>query len=140
MNNSPLAMTQSFSSLPSKGSEKNINDLNHFRDDHTIDTFDTINSPITAKQRDFGVSWFLTDKSEQRPVSNMFSAYGGIRWGSGLNRQFQYEECRHFLQLVIQIRYYKVFQIIFLENLAFIFMFFRKNVVFGRFFNCPPII
>lgn len=26
------------------------------------------------------------------PVSNMFSAYGGIRWGSGLNRQFQYEK------------------------------------------------
>lgn len=25
------------------------------------------------------------------PVTNMFSAYGGIRWGSGLNRQFQYE-------------------------------------------------
>lgn len=25
------------------------------------------------------------------PVSNMFSAYGGIRWGSGLLRQFQYE-------------------------------------------------
>jgi dipeptidyl aminopeptidase/acylaminoacyl peptidase len=25
------------------------------------------------------------------PVSNMFSAYGGIRWGSGLSRQFQYE-------------------------------------------------
>ena len=25
------------------------------------------------------------------PVSNMTSAYGGIRWGSGLNRQFQYE-------------------------------------------------
>jgi dipeptidyl aminopeptidase/acylaminoacyl peptidase len=25
------------------------------------------------------------------PVGNMFSAYGGIRWGSGLNRQFQYE-------------------------------------------------
>lgn len=25
------------------------------------------------------------------PVSNMFSAYGGIRWESGLNRQFQYE-------------------------------------------------
>jgi len=25
------------------------------------------------------------------PVSNMFSAYGGIRWGSGINRQFQYE-------------------------------------------------
>jgi len=26
------------------------------------------------------------------PVSNMFSAYGGIRWGSGYNRQFQYEK------------------------------------------------
>ena len=25
------------------------------------------------------------------PVANMVSAYGGIRWGSGLNRQFQYE-------------------------------------------------
>lgn len=26
------------------------------------------------------------------PVVNMFSAYGGIRWQSGLNRQFQYEQ------------------------------------------------
>lgn len=26
------------------------------------------------------------------PVVNMFSAYGGIRWASGLNRQFQYEK------------------------------------------------
>jgi len=25
------------------------------------------------------------------PVSNMFSAYGGIRWASGMSRQFQYE-------------------------------------------------
>lgn len=25
------------------------------------------------------------------PVVNMFSAYGGIRWGSGVSRQFQYE-------------------------------------------------
>ncbi len=25
------------------------------------------------------------------PVSNMFSAYGGMRWGSGLSRTFQYE-------------------------------------------------
>ena len=25
------------------------------------------------------------------PVANMFSAYGGIRWGSGLSRSFQYE-------------------------------------------------
>lgn len=28
------------------------------------------------------------------PVTNMFSAYGGIRWGSGLNRQFQYEKAQ----------------------------------------------
>lgn len=26
------------------------------------------------------------------PVSNMFSAYGGVRWGSGHNRAFQYEK------------------------------------------------
>ncbi len=26
------------------------------------------------------------------PVSNMTSAYGGIRWGPGVNRQFQYEK------------------------------------------------
>lgn len=26
------------------------------------------------------------------PVANMFSAYGGIRWGSGMVRQFQYEK------------------------------------------------
>ena len=26
------------------------------------------------------------------PVANMTSAYGGIRWESGLNRQFQYEK------------------------------------------------
>ena len=26
------------------------------------------------------------------PVTNMFSAYGGIRWGSGMSRAFQYEK------------------------------------------------
>ncbi|MBX9784618.1 MAG: prolyl oligopeptidase family serine peptidase [Chitinophagaceae bacterium] len=26
------------------------------------------------------------------PVSNMLSAYGGIRWGTGISRQFQYEK------------------------------------------------
>ena len=26
------------------------------------------------------------------PVANMTSAYGGIRWESGVNRQFQYEK------------------------------------------------
>ncbi|MCB0736778.1 MAG: S9 family peptidase [Bacteroidetes bacterium] len=28
------------------------------------------------------------------PVSNMTSAYGGIRWGSGINRAFQYERAQ----------------------------------------------
>jgi acetyl esterase/lipase len=28
------------------------------------------------------------------PVVNMFSAYGGIRWGTGLSRQFQYEKAQ----------------------------------------------
>jgi dipeptidyl aminopeptidase/acylaminoacyl peptidase len=28
------------------------------------------------------------------PVSNMFSAYGGIRWGTGISRQFQYERAQ----------------------------------------------
>lgn len=28
------------------------------------------------------------------PVSNMFSAYGGIRWGSGFSRMFQYEHAQ----------------------------------------------
>ena len=26
------------------------------------------------------------------PVSNMFSAYGGIRWGTGMSREYQYEQ------------------------------------------------
>ena len=26
------------------------------------------------------------------PVANMYSAYGGIRWGAGISRQFQYEK------------------------------------------------
>lgn len=37
----------------------------------------------------------MTDKYKAAmagaPVSNMFSAYGGVRWGSGLSRMFQYE-------------------------------------------------
>ncbi|WP_262919330.1 alpha/beta hydrolase family protein [Niabella hibiscisoli] len=28
------------------------------------------------------------------PVANMTSAYGGIRWQTGMNRQFQYEKHR----------------------------------------------
>lgn len=33
------------------------------------------------------------------PVSNMTSAYGGIRWGSGMSRQFQYERTQSRLGL-----------------------------------------
>lgn len=63
------------------------------------------NYPIDAKRMGLqGQSWggyqtamliTMTDRYAAAmagaPVGNMFSAYGGIRWGSGLNRQFQYE-------------------------------------------------
>lgn len=35
------------------------------------------------------------------PVANMTSAYGGIRWGTGLNRQFQYERSQSRLGATI---------------------------------------
>lgn len=35
------------------------------------------------------------------PVSNMTSAYGGIRWGSGMSRQFQYERTQSRLGLTL---------------------------------------
>jgi dipeptidyl aminopeptidase/acylaminoacyl peptidase len=38
------------------------------------------------------------------PVTNMFSAYGGIRWGSGLNRQFQYERTQSRIGYTIWAR------------------------------------
>jgi len=41
---------------------------------------------IVTKTNFFKAAW------AGAPVSNMTSAYGGIRWGSGLNRQFQYEK------------------------------------------------
>lgn len=46
----------------------------------------------------YQVAWVIT-RSDRfvcamagAPVSNMFSAYGGIRYGSGMSRQFQYEQ------------------------------------------------
>ncbi len=45
----------------------------------------------------YQVAYLITETNMFRaacagaPVSNMFSAYGGIRWGSGLVRQMQYE-------------------------------------------------
>lgn len=45
----------------------------------------------------YQIAYMITQTSRFRaavagaPVSNMFSAYDGIRWGSGLPRQFQYE-------------------------------------------------
>jgi hypothetical protein len=38
----------------------------------------------------YGINMFAA-ASAGAPVSNMTSAYGGIRWQSGLSRQFQYE-------------------------------------------------
>ncbi|MBS1513271.1 MAG: S9 family peptidase [Bacteroidetes bacterium] len=41
---------------------------------------------LITKTKLFAAAW------AGAPVANMTSAYGGIRWGSGLNRQFQYEK------------------------------------------------
>lgn len=41
---------------------------------------------VITKTKLFAAAW------AGAPVVNMTSAYGGIRWGSGLNRQFQYEK------------------------------------------------
>ena len=46
----------------------------------------------------YQIAWLVTRTNMFKaagagaPVSNMTSAYGGIRWGTGLNRQFQYEK------------------------------------------------
>ena len=46
----------------------------------------------------YQVAYLVTETNMYRaamagaPVSNMTSAYGGIRWGSGLSRAFQYEQ------------------------------------------------
>ena len=69
--------------------------------DHILETVPGVDSTRMALQ---GQSWggyqtaqLVTMTNRYRaamagaPVANMFSAYGGIRWGSGLNRQFQYE-------------------------------------------------
>jgi dipeptidyl aminopeptidase/acylaminoacyl peptidase len=41
---------------------------------------------IITRTNIFSAAWAST------PVVNMFSAYGGIRWETGMNRQFQYEK------------------------------------------------
>jgi dipeptidyl aminopeptidase/acylaminoacyl peptidase len=69
--------------------------------DHVLELYPNIDSTRMGLQ---GQSWGgyqtaqLVTMTERyaaamagAPVSNMFSAYGGIRWGSGLNRAFQYE-------------------------------------------------
>jgi len=69
--------------------------------DHVLDLLPNVDSTKMALQ---GQSWggyqtaqlvTMTNRYAAAmagaPVSNMFSAYGGIRWGSGYNRQFQYE-------------------------------------------------
>ncbi|MCH2224427.1 MAG: prolyl oligopeptidase family serine peptidase [Crocinitomicaceae bacterium] len=69
--------------------------------DRVLELYDNVDSTRMALQ---GQSWggyqtaqLVTMTTRYKaamagaPVTNMFSAYGGIRWGSGLNRQFQYE-------------------------------------------------
>ncbi|MFT4599926.1 MAG: dipeptidyl aminopeptidase/acylaminoacyl peptidase [Arenicella sp.] len=69
--------------------------------DYLTDKYDWIDTNKLGLQ---GQSWggyqtaqliTMTDKYAAAmagaPVSNMFSAYGGIRWGSGMSRMFQYE-------------------------------------------------
>tara|TARA_Y100000385_G_C13107740_1_gene649409 strand:- start:4226 stop:7006 length:2781 start_codon:yes stop_codon:yes gene_type:complete len=70
--------------------------------DHVLELYPNVDSTRMALQ---GQSWggyqtaqlvTMTNRYKAAmagaPVTNMFSAYGGIRWGSGLNRQFQYEK------------------------------------------------
>jgi dipeptidyl aminopeptidase/acylaminoacyl peptidase len=70
--------------------------------DHILDLYPNVDSTRMALQ---GQSWggyqtaqlvTMTNRYKAAmagaPVTNMFSAYGGIRWGSGFNRQFQYEK------------------------------------------------
>ena len=70
--------------------------------DALVEKYDWIDSTRMALQ---GQSWggyqtaqlvTMTNKYKcamaGAPVSNMFSAFGGIRWGSGLSRAFQYEK------------------------------------------------
>lgn len=69
--------------------------------DHVLKTYPAVDAKRLGLQ---GQSWggyqtaqliTMTDRYAAAmagaPVANMFSAYGGIRWGSGVNRQFQYE-------------------------------------------------
>jgi dipeptidyl aminopeptidase/acylaminoacyl peptidase len=69
--------------------------------DYLVNKYDWIDSTRLGLQ---GQSWggyqtaqliTMTNKYKAAmagaPVSNMFSAYGGIRWGSGMSRMFQYE-------------------------------------------------
>ncbi|MEM7654816.1 MAG: prolyl oligopeptidase family serine peptidase [Bacteroidota bacterium] len=70
--------------------------------DHVLANYSFIDSTRMGLQ---GQSWggyqvaYMVTKTDRyaaamagAPVSNMTSAYGGIRWGSGYSRMFQYEE------------------------------------------------
>ncbi|MDX1907212.1 MAG: prolyl oligopeptidase family serine peptidase [Bacteroidia bacterium] len=70
--------------------------------DHLLRTYSFIDSTRMGLQ---GQSWggyqtaYIVTRTDRfaaamagAPVSNMTSAYGGIRWGTGLSRMFQYEE------------------------------------------------
>lgn len=79
--------------------------------DAMIEQFDWIDAERLALQ---GQSWggyqtaYLVTRTDLyacamagAPVSNMTSAYGGIRWGSGLSRAFQYERTQSRLGVTL---------------------------------------
>ena len=55
----------------------------------------------------YQVAWLVTQTDLFKcamagaPVSNMTSAYGGIRWGAGMSRQFQYERTQSRLGVTL---------------------------------------
>ena len=54
------------------------------------------------------------------PVVNMFSAYGGIRWGSGMSREFQYEHTQSRIGGTIweyPLRYFENSPLFFLDKI-----------------------
>ncbi len=70
--------------------------------DHILKNYPAIDSTRMGLQGQswggYQTAWLITRTNRFKaamagaPVSNMTSAYGGIRWGSGMVRAFQYED------------------------------------------------
>jgi dienelactone hydrolase len=69
---------------------------------HIIDNYSFVDKNRIALQGQswggYQIAWLVTRTNMFKaamagaPVSNMTSAYGGVRWGTGLSRMFQYEK------------------------------------------------